>query len=256
MHIGDFAIIYLLFSTKTGKQILGLLMVCLFIAIFQWWTILIVLLLIGFLFLFNYFANNNSEKQKRINKDYHNLSLKPEMNKRILSQQEIDLKFSVIKDNHPCAILKSSYDKRDNRAYWLVIGNGKDRRDEFDNNLIKVKFAMAPDLLGMIVTIRNTSNHLIDVDWRSFVINRSKTHIDGVVYARYNKDGKLYPGENTSKLLQRHKDYLGGNFKKLFDIDAIDKEEMRYDVKFNIIDENNKKRSFEFNLYTKLKIIS
>ena len=42
----------------------------------------------------------------------------------------------------------------------------------------------------------------------------------------------------------------------MFNLDEIDKKELRYDIALDIIDENDERKSFMFDVYTRLQIIS
>ena len=43
---------------------------------------------------------------------------------------------------------------------------------------------------------------------------------------------------------------------KMFNLDEIDKKELRYDIALDVIDENDERKSFMFDVYTRLQIIS
>lgn len=249
--MNDFLIFWFFFKTKTGRVILGLAIIYAIISILKWWAILVVAVIAGLIILSLYLEGKKDKKAERANALHH----KSDIHRIELTPEQKSEKTKEVKAKHPDAINYSS-DSKESRFYWLTIGKGKNRKEEFDNKIFKVKFTIAKDLCGMHVSITNTSKDVIEVDWRSFVINRSRVRIDGVVYASYESDGKLNPGESATKLLQRNKDCFSWGVEKLFDLNEIDKKEIKYDITFDIIDENNMRKTFVFDVYTALTIIS
>ncbi len=247
----DFAFIWLLINTKAGKVILGLFITLVLVYILKWWSIPVVLLFILAVWIQIEVDKKQSQKfQSKYNKT------KFPTKRAKLTQEQINAEYSKIKEKHPDAILNPNHDRTDVRAYWLTIGKGGERKDEFDNGIFKIKFTIAEDLTGLIVTITNSGDETINIDWRSFAINRNRVHIDGVVYVSYEQSGLLEPGMVVTKLIQRHSDYFSGKFRQMFDFEQINIEEQRFDITFDILDGNNEKKTYNYDIYTTLRIIN
>lgn len=158
---------------------------------------------------------------------------------------------------HPGALMDSATqgDKKIYRVYWLAIGPDINGKAKCDNNIFfDVKFSIREDLQGMLVSITNICEEPVDVDWRSFRINRCKTHVEGIVWALYNESGIIMPGEVKTRMVQPSI-YNKGKVEKMFDLDEIKKKEFIYEVSFNVKCGKNRKRNYSYNVYTKLKII-
>jgi hypothetical protein len=247
----DFALIWLLLNTKTGKVILTLFITFVLVSVLKWWTIPVVILFIFAVWI-------QIEVDKKQSQKYQSKSNKTKFltKKARLTQEQINYEYSKIKEKHPDAILNQNSARTDVRAYWLTIGKGGNRKDEVGNRSFKIKFAFADDLTGLIVTITNTGDDTINIDWCSFAINRNRVHIDGVVYVSYEQSGLLEPGMVVTKLIQRHSDYFSGKFRQMFDFEQINIEEQRFDITFDILDGDNERKTYNYDIYTTLRIIN
>ena len=159
-------------------------------------------------------------------------------------------------EKHPGALLDSSC-QGDNvlyRVYWLAIGPNINGKAICEKNSFDVKFAIREDLQGMLVSILNISKDPIDVDWRSFKINRYKTHIDGIEWAFYNVSGIIEAGNTATRMVQPSI-YKNGKVEKMFDFDLIKKEELIFEVSFNVKCGKNRSRNYFYSVYTKMKVI-
>lgn len=224
--------IWALWQTKTGKVIISCILIYfiggVIIKLLRWWTIPAVLLFAGLIWLGIYLDNRKRAK--------------------VIEKSEKE--FARLREIEACT--KKCNKRIDKQANWfhLVIGKTGNRPEEFSNNLFTIKFVITDDFYGLRVNIRNKSDKDIDVKWESFTINNSKVHINGTVYVNYDKGGLLRPDENTYKILQPHKLYFGGKFTPLFNPKEMMKKEVRYDLSFDVIDNEGIRRTYVFNLYT------
>lgn len=195
-------------------------------------------------------VNNNLENRKRVE-----VSNRPKFYFQGIYGDKLD-KIQKTMEEHPGALMDSSTqgDKVIYRVYWLAIGPDINGKVTSDNNFFDVKFSIREDMQGMLVSITNICEEPIDVDWRSFKINRCKTHIEGIVWALYNKSGVIMPGEIETKMIQPSI-YKNGKVEKMFDLDKIKKKEFIYEVSFNVKCGKNRKRNYSYSVYTKLKIV-
>ena len=240
----DFPIIWLLFNTKVGRILLGVLIVYVIVYLVGWWLVPIIIAFVAAVLLQDYFSRLSDNKNAlKIAKEYFELQKQ--------HQQERENEYQKILDAHPTAldVVEESKLYMTHHLYWLAIGKAKQRIDVFENDFIKIGFAIAEDRCGVIVSITNISDSTISIDWPSFVINRSRVHIDGVIYLDYPKDEKLEPNETVTKLLQPHKLYFNGKFQEMFDLKKINERVKKLDVTFNIIYGGNEELPLVLDVY-------
>ena len=244
--------VWALWQTRTGRVLICLFLLYLVIGLLGWWFIPVVLLLIGGVWLQNRQDEQKRKKeQDKLKEEYKRLPPKlrnqllgyednkpwePE-NKRELTWDMVVPKIEMVLKFHPDAVgdlvfhpIKDIY-----RIYWLEIKNeNKSYRD-----LLRVKFGMSKDFMGMNVTITNMSDDVIEINWPSFKIDRSWVFIDHKNFILYKGEGKLEPGDKATKFIQslkyRQED---DKFNRMFDLRAICKEEKTYHVTFSAIVDN------------------
>lgn len=247
-----FVYIWALWQTDVGKVIICLLVGYFLIYLFGWWIIPIVIVF-GLLFwLYIYLEERQEQKEiekeevKRILHSMNTNTPSKKANKKVNKGFSSSSGKSVLK-NEPV----------DNRRYQykLVIGKSGNRPEEFDNKTFKVRFEMARDFCGIKVTITNNSTEPIEIIWPSFVINKSRVHIDGIVYVNYIGSGVLAPGETACKLIQPHKLYWNHKFEKMFDEKEMREGEVRYDVWFDVKDNKMMSKTYIYNLYTMKEVV-
>ena len=246
--MNGFPYLWFLFYTKIGRIILGIIVALTIITIAGWWLIPIILVIIATIV----FAD--SYDRIRINKSL--LKSEEKRQNQIVQQnrKKIEL-YHQLKKDFPQAVgdVEFSDSKERYDLYWLNIGKGGKGKDVFENKYFRIEFGIAKDYSGLVVSITNNSDRDLFVDWRSFVINLSRVHIDGVVYVKYPDDKPLAPHETATKLLQPHKLYWGGEFKELFNTQEMKSNEVLYQVTFDIKDGDGEVRTFEFKLYAQHK---
>ena len=202
MNIGYLAIIYLLFSTKTGRQILGILFVFVFIAIFGWWSILIALSFLSVLFLLNYSANNNSKEQKRLNKDSIKKPINDYKKRIIVRNQSIanvmrnDPDVTVREGNEASGVLPKAY------KFFIYEGLTNTKTSRFQDDMINIIFRVSEDFRGIVIEIKNLSRDKFYIKWGSATISDNHVYIDDIPYKDYMSLGKLRPGESVTKTLR------------------------------------------------------
>ena len=242
------SILWLLFNTKIGRIILGILIGYIVVVIMGWWLIPIILVIIAIFVL--------ADSYERLR--FHKSLLKDAEKKQklsILQDQKKKEAFHQHMKDYPKAVGDVSFDdsKRRYDLYWLRIGKGGPGNDIFENKYFKIAFGIAKDYSGLIVSITNNCDKEILVDWRSFVINDSRVHIDGVVYVKYPDNTPLAPNETETRLLQSHNLFWGGKFKELFDPKEMNRADKTYYVTFNITDGDGEVRTFVFKPMTQHK---
>ena len=256
------AVLWLLFNTTIGQCILVILIIYVLVCLLEWWTIPVVIGFIVCLYLQEYWEKKKREKREEeerlqeLRREYLGENANAGKRKKQLSEEEVAAEVAKLKKKRPDAIIKEIVDSRITRAYWLMIGKGRQRRETLDCKMFTIKFAMAEDGRGMKMIITNTSDGVIRIDWQSLKINNKSVYIDGILRSKYEGEDSLAPREVVIKLLQRRKEYYGNNFVMMFNLDEIDKKEVRYDVTLDIIDENDERKSFTFDVNTRLQIIS
>ena len=240
----DFPIIWLLFNTKLGRILLGILIVYVIVSMLGWWLVPIIIALIGAILLYEYYSN------LEINRIYIKTTNENRELQKQLKQKKIK-EYQKMLVAHPTALKVEEVSNLylTHHLYWLTIGKSRERTEVFENEFIKICFGIAEDRCGIIVTITNICDRTININWPSFVINRSRVHIDGVIYLDYQTYEELSPNETVTKLLQPHKLYFGGEFKEMFDLNKINEREIRYDVNFNIKCGGNEEIPMIFNVY-------
>ena len=250
MNIGYLAIIYLLFSTKTGRQILGILFVFVFIAIFGWWSILIALSFLSVLFLLNYSANNNSKEQKRLNKD----SIKKPINdykKRISGRNQSianvmrnDPDVTVREGNEASGVLPKAY------KFFIYEGLTNTKTSRFQDDMINIIFRVSEDFRGIVIEIKNLSRDKFYIKWGSATISDNHVYIDDIPYNDYMSLGKLRPGESVTKTLREK------SLSRIFFDEDILRQSFKltnnavYVVRIPITLESGKKIRYKFSIVT------
>ena len=250
MNIGYLAIIYLLFSTKTGRQILGILFVFVFIAIFGWWSILIALSFLSVLFLLNYSANNNSKEQKRLNKD----SIKKPINdykKRISGRNQSianvmrnDPDVTVREGNEASGVLPKAY------KFFIYEGLTNTKTSRFQDDMINIIFRVSEDFRGIVIEIKNLSRDKFYIKWGSATISDNHVYIDDIPYKDYMSLGKLRPGESVTKTLREK------SLSRIFFDEDILRQSFKltnnavYVVRIPITLESGKKIRYKFSIVT------
>ena len=250
MNIGYLAIIYLLFSTKTGRQILGILFVFVFIAIFGWWSILIALSFLSVLFLLNYSANNNSKEQKRLNKDSIKKPINDYKKRIIVRNQSIanvmrnDPDVTVRKGDEASGVLPKAY------KFFIYEGLTNTKTSRFQDDMINIIFRVSEDFRGIVVEIKNLSRDKFYIKWGSATISDNHVYIDDIPYKDYMSLGKLRPGESVTKTLRKKS--LSNIF---FDEDILRQSfkltnNAVYVVRIPITLESGKKIRYKFSIVT------
>ena len=250
MNIGYLAIIYLLFSTKTGRQILGILFVFVFIAIFGWWSILIALSFLSVLFLLNYSANNNSKEQKRLNKDSIKKPINDYKKRIIVRNQSIanvmrnDPDVTVRKGDEASGVLPKAY------KFFIYEGLTNTKTSRFQDDMINIIFRVSEDFRGIVIEIKNLSRDKFYIKWGSATISDNHVYIDDILYKDYMSLGKLRPGESVTKTLREKS--LSNIF---FDEDILRQNckltnNAGYVVRIPITLESGKKIRYKFSIVT------
>ena len=242
--MNGFPYLWFLFYTKIGRIILGIIIALMIITIAGWWLIPIILAIIAaFILQYGYDDIRNNKKLLKSAENRQKISAHQD-------QKKIEAYHQFLKD-YPQAVGDVVFKdtKRIYDLYYLRIGKGEQGKDVFENKFFRIEFGIAKDYSGLVVSITNNSDKDLFVDWRSFVINLSRVHIDGVVYVKYPDDKPLAPHETSTKLLQSHKLYWGGKFKELFNTQEMKSNEVLYQVTFDIKDGDGEVRTFEFKLY-------
>lgn len=257
-----FAVLWLLFNTTVGQCILAILIVYVLICLLEWWTIPVVIAIIACWYLQERWANKKRKKREKeerlqeLRREYLREDTNTGKQKKLLTKKEVAAEVAKLKEKRPDAIIREIVDCRITRAYWLMIGKGRQRRETLDCKMFTIKFAMTEDRCGMKMIVTNTSDGVIKIDWQSLKINNRAAYIDGILGSKYKGEGSLAPKEVVTKLLQARKEHYGDNFLVMFNLNEIDKKELRYDVSLDVIDENDERKSFLFDVYTRLQIIS
>lgn len=240
--------LWLLFNTKIGNIILAIIICYLVVTLMGWLLIPIILTIIALFLL--------ADGYERIK--FNKLHLKEAEIKRekvLLQNQNKKKAFLQRLKDYPQVVGDVALDdsKKKYDLYWLCVGKGGIGNDVFENKYFKIAFGIAKDYNGLIVSITNNSDKVIFVDWRSFVINSSSVHIDGVIYEKYPDDNYLPPCETATRLLQSH-ELLGGEKKcDLFDPKEMSRNDKIYQVIFKIKDGDGEVRIFQFKLRTQHK---
>lgn len=254
--------LWLLFNTTVGQWILGIFIVTFLVYLLGWWTIPVVIVIIACLYLNSYSERKSREKHEEeermqeIRREHEREGSNNGKQKKRLTKTKVAAEIAKLKEARLDAIIREIVDYKDTRAYWLMIGKGRRRREMLDCEMFTIKFAMAEDGRGMKMTITNTSDSVMRIDWQSLKINKRGVYIDGVMSSKYEGDDSLATREVVTKLLQMRREHYGDRFVMMFNLNRIDKKELRYDVSLDVIDENDERKSFTFDVYTELQIIS
>lgn len=246
--MSGFPYLWFLFYTEIGRFILGVLIILMIITILGWWVIPAILALIAAIV----FAE--SYDRIRINKPLLK-SAEKKQNQIIQQNQKKIETYHQLKKDFPQAVgdVVFSDSKKRYNLYWLNIGKGEKGKDVFENKHFIIKFGIAKDYSGLVVSITNNSDKDMFVDWQSFLINFSRVLIDGNECENYPHNKPLASHETATRLLQPYNPRLDRKLTNLFNPKEMVLNDVLYRVRFDIKDGEGEVRTFEFKLFTQHK---
>ena len=182
----------------------------------------------------------------------------PSKFKKRLTNEEAEKVYKEYLEKHPDTVGDISDQDGDPlyRVYWLAIDRDVKKTEELEYQLLAVSFSMSKDCQGMVVAITNTSDEAMMVDWYSFEVNRCGVLIDGKNRIKYKgkENGCIEPGRTVTKTVQPcefNKEGVVG----MFDLEQIKKEEVAYEISFNVKCGKRSKRKVTYRVLTKIKVI-
>jgi hypothetical protein len=193
------------------------------------------------------------KKHKKVLKQYlpkkeHKENPVPKFKKR-LSNEEAELAYqkAIIKNPDAVSDITMQGDDKIYRLYWLS-------KEEPDNDLFDVNFTIRKDCQSMDVTITNTSDKSIDVDWKQFKIDRRSALLNGLSWIDFKGNGKIEPGQSSTVSVQPSI-YNEGSPMPMFDLDKIKEEEIVYKVSFHVKSPITSNSRYSYAVHTKLRVI-
>lgn len=172
----------------------------------------------------------------------------PKFKKR-LSNEEAEQAFqkALVKNPDAASDITMQGDDKIYRLYWL-------HKEEPNNDIFDISFSIRKDCQCMDVTITNTSDKTIDVDWKQCRIDRCRVLLDGLSWIDFKGNGKIEPGMSTTVSVQPSF-YEGGNPIPMFDLDKIKREEIVFKASFHVKSPTTNKYSYNYTIHTKMKMI-
>ena len=169
--------------------------------------------------------------------------------KKKLSNEEAELALQKALKENPDAVSDTTLQGDDKvyRVYWL-------EKEEPNNNLFYVNFAIRKDCQSMDVTIINKSDKTIEVDWKQCKIDRHRVLLDGLDWIDFKGNGKIEPGMISTVSVQPS-EYKDGNPVPMFDLDDIKEREIIYKVGLHVKSPATKKYLYTYTVHTKLRVI-
>lgn len=176
--------------------------------------------------------------------------------KRKLTQEFVVSEQQKILQKHPDAVGDIKYypSKYIYRIHWLKTENENKSNNVLEKDVLKAHFAISKDLYGIMATITNVGDEMIEIEWDSFRINKKRVFIDNESYISYDKSGKLMPGESVSILLQSVEFRKNNKFERMFDLRELSLERFVYHITYEA-KVLNTKRKFGYNVCSQLKLI-
>ena len=220
---------------------------------YGWWGIAFLLLfLIVFVGSIFYKSKSNDEiiAQEELKQPWE-----PQI-KRKLTQDFVVSEQQKVLQKHPDAVGDIKYypSKYIYRIHWLKTENENKSNMILEKEVLKAHFAISKDLYGIMATITNVCNEMIEIEWDSFRINKRRVFIDNESYISYNKSGKLMPGESVSVLLQSVEFRKNSRFERMFDLRKLSLERFDYHITYEV-KVLNTNRKVGYNVCSQLKLI-
>lgn len=242
-------------------------LILLSILFFGWWTFVIIAVEIVALFIYylvilpkiekrryeklHQSTSNVAEKKAQksfFHKEENKAKLAPTFKKKLSNEAaELELQNALKKNPDAVSDITMQGDDKIYRLYWLS-------KEEPNNDLFDVNFAIRKDCQSMDVTVTNISNKTIEVDWKQFKIGRERALLDGLDWIDFKGDGKIKPCMNSTVSVQPPI-YKIGSPVPMFDLDKIKEEELIYKVSLHVKSPATRKFLYTYTIHTKLKVI-